>query len=140
MTKTVSSKSNFYWKKKLTPDQFDVCRLGKTESPFSGKYNKFYKSGNYHCAACNKRLFSSEEKFDSGSGWPSFWDYVVDGVIVKITDNKFDMQRTEVLCANCGSHLGHVFEDGPETTTDGKPATGLRYCINSIALDFVPSK
>ena len=108
--------------------------------PFSGKYDKLFEKGEYKCAVCGAPLFSSETKFDSGSGWPSFWDYAVPGAITKHEDNRFWMTRTNITCSKCGSHLGHVFDDGPKTTKDGKPATGLRYCINSLALDFKPRK
>ncbi len=117
--------------KKLTPEQYNICFLKGTEPAFSGKFNKHYKPGTYVCVNCGSELFSSKTKFDSGTGWPSFWD----AANVKTEkDTSLGRVRTEVLCAKCGSHLGHVFTDGP------KDKTGLRYCINSLALDFKPKK
>ena len=118
------------WKNKLSPEQYSVCRLGATESPFSGKFNKHYENGTYTCVACGNELFSSDTKFDSGSGWPSFTDAKDNGVELK-DDYSYNMHRVEVLCSQCGSHLGHVFDDGPGES-------GKRWCINSVALDFVP--
>lgn len=117
-------------KKKLSPEAYNVCFLKGTEPPGSGKYLHNKEKGMYVCAVCGQKLFSSDTKYDSGTGWPSFWDMADSNAIKKVEDNSLGMTRTEVLCANCGSHLGHVFDDGP---TD---KTGFRYCINSLALDF----
>lgn len=120
------------WEKKLTPEQFSVCRLGATESPYSGKYYKHKEKGTYVCVACGQELFSSETKFESGSGWPSFFD-VINTKNIKLKDDyAYGMHRVEALCAKCDSHLGHVFEDGPLPT-------GKRWCINSVSLNFIPS-
>ncbi len=117
------------WKSLLTPEQFYVTRQGGTERPFSGIYNDHKENGVYSCVCCKNELFSSEEKFSSGSGWPSFTQSVGEDRIKIRKDSSLGMIRMEVLCGNCGAHLGHLFEDGPEPT-------GLRYCINSIALNF----
>jgi peptide methionine sulfoxide reductase msrA/msrB len=122
------TKSEPEWKKVLTPEQYQVLRQGKTEAPFTGKYWNSRGTGMYVCPACSADLFRSSEKFDSGCGWPSFWQ-AVPGAIEQRPDNSLGMQRIEVRCGRCGSHLGHVFNDGPEPT-------GMRYCINSAALSF----
>lgn len=121
-------KSEEEWKEQLSPEQYRVLREKGTERAFSGEYYHEHASGIYHCAGCGEPLFNSDTKFESGTGWPSFYAPIGENVATE-TDVSHGMQRTEVLCARCGGHLGHVFEDGP------KP-TGLRYCINSASLDF----
>ena len=121
-------------KKKLTPEQYNICFLKGTEPPFSGKYAHNDDAGMYECVVCGNPLFRSDTKFDSGTGWPSFWDFAEKGSVKLDKDESMGMVRTEVLCANCEAHLGHVFDDGP------KEHDGKRYCINSLALNFIPKK
>jgi len=132
--KSKVQKSEEDWKKILTPQQYKILREKGTEPAFSGEFVDNHDNGMYKCAACGAPLFSSDTKFESGSGWPSFYDFASSGNVVLEDDNSFGMKRTEVKCASCGSHLGHLFDDGP---TD---KTGLRYCINSCALSFDSSK
>lgn len=122
------------WKGKLTPEQYRVLREKGTEKPFTGEYVDHDDCGTYLCAGCGNELFRSENKFDSGCGWPSFDDVLSGDGIVEHEDNSLGMRRIEVTCSQCGGHLGHVFPDGPKDTT------GLRYCINSVALNFKPQE
>jgi peptide-methionine (R)-S-oxide reductase len=132
MSDLKAGKSEEQWRSELTPQQYAVCRCSATEPPFSGKWYRHKAAGTYVCVACQVPLFASEAKYDSGSGWPAFFQPVVRKAVSLLQDDTHGMRRTEVRCAGCESHLGHVFPDGP------KP-TGLRYCINSVALDFVPA-
>ena len=120
--------SEYEWKEKLTPEEFHILREKGTERPFTGKYDKFYEDGTYKCAGCGTELFSSSSKYDSGCGWPAFYEALPEK-IEESEDNSFGMKRIEITCENCGGHLGHVFNDGPQPS-------GLRYCVNSISLDF----
>jgi peptide-methionine (R)-S-oxide reductase len=127
-------KTDADWRRELTPEQFAVTRQRATERPFTGEYVHNKDKGVYACVACGSPLFSSDTKFESGSGWPSFWDVIETGNVELRPDFSHGMQRVEVVCSRCGSHLGHLFEDGPRETT------GQRYCINSVALKFQPGK
>ena len=124
-------KTDAEWRAQLDPMQFEVARHAATERPFSGKYWDHWSDGNYNCVGCGTPLFKSDTKFDAGCGWPSYFEPVNSEVVERIVDKTRGMVRVEVRCNNCGSHLGHVFEDGPEPT-------GERFCINSAALDFAP--
>lgn len=132
MTRKIS-RSDADWRARLTPEQYRITRQGGTEMAFTGEYYELKQPGVYHCVCCDTPLFVSGNKYDSGSGWPSFWQPLDDSCIVEHSDTSHGMRRTEVRCAVCDAHLGHVFGDGP-------PPSNLRYCINSAALLFRPAE
>ena len=133
MTDARMKKSEDAWRQQLTPEQFAVCRNKGTERAFTGQYNECKEIGMYRCVCCGAELFSSETKFNSGTGWPSFYQPAVADAVRTHEDRDYGMVRTEVMCAACDAHLGHVFPDGPNPT-------GLRYCINSVSLDLKPKE
>jgi peptide-methionine (R)-S-oxide reductase len=125
-------KTDEEWKQQLTPEQYTVLRQKGTERPHTGEYAEFFENGTYVCAACGNKLFDSDTKFHSDCGWPSF-DQAIKGAVIYEHDSSYGWDRTEVMCANCGGHLGHVFDDGPEETT------GQRFCTNSVSIKFIPA-
>ncbi|MFN1833825.1 peptide-methionine (R)-S-oxide reductase MsrB [Balneola sp. MJW-20] len=124
-------RSEAEWKQILTSKEYRILREKGTELPYVNEYNDNKRNGIYVCAACGQELYSSEHKYNSGTGWPSFWQPISDTLVTELVDNSWFMTRTEIVCSNCGSHIGHVFDDGPQPT-------GLRYCMNSVAMDFIP--
>ena len=132
-TQNVDDMTEDQWRQKLTPEEYRVLREKGTERAFTGEYWNNKEQGTYTCAACGEALFDSETKFESGSGWPSYYQPIDKGAVAEENDMSIGMVRSEVTCGNCGGHLGHVFDDGPQPT-------GMRYCINSVSLDFVPEK
>ena len=123
------SKTQKEWKEILSPEAYSVCREHGTEAPFSGEFYNFKGDGVYRCVCCGQKLFDSHTKYNSGTGWPSFYESIEDDAITEVKDTSYGMTRIEVRCSNCDAHLGHVFPDGPEPT-------GLRYCINSVCMEF----
>jgi len=132
-SKFAVTKTDAEWQATLTPEQYDVLRNKDTERPYTGEYDDFFKKGMYVCAACGNPLFTSDAKFNSHCGWPSF-DQAIKGSVVFEEDNSLGMKRVEAMCAKCGGHLGHVFDDGPKETT------GQRFCTNSVSIKFIPAK
>jgi peptide-methionine (R)-S-oxide reductase len=133
MTREELPKTEEEWRETLTPEQYHILRQKGTERAFTGQYWNFKEDGTYLCAGCGQVLFRSGTKFESGCGWPSFWETAEPGAIKEQDDHTYGMHRTEVVCSRCGGHLGHVFDDGPNPT-------GLRYCINSVSIDFEPEQ